>query len=205
MHQPSPRSASAHPQAFRTFARFALSLSLLSLPALAACSHDGHSRRPGEAGRTAEGVRLPKALKLPAEAPAMVYLQNPADGLARIQALSPETLSLAILVENELSTRTSSALAQLIADAADPTKSWAGIELEGGEALAHLPLLAARSETVIAQLSALPAAGEFGAVTLPPAKNGDNSTWLAWVREIDGQTWLTIGTSERARNHTHQC
>jgi hypothetical protein len=128
----------------------------------------------------------------------MVYLRNPADGLARVQALSPEKLSLAILVEQELAARTSAALAELVAKAADPSRPWAGVELEGGEAIGHLPIAGEQAEALATALAALPAAGAFGAVKLPPPAGAEAGGWLAWNRQVDGHDWLTIATSERA-------
>jgi prepilin-type processing-associated H-X9-DG protein len=182
------------------FAPTGLALCLFVLPPAAGCkSTTGESQttRPGRGGKRApDGAKLPKPLELPADAPAFAYLADPAAGLERLQALSPETLSLEVLVEQELGRHTSEALASAIAKAADPTRPWSGVELEGGEGLGHLPLRPDALAELEAQLTGLPQAGDFGALSLPAAEG--QSPWLGWLQKGENGAWFTFGSSERA-------
>ena len=177
-----------------------LALCLFALPPLAACKSatgQSQSTRPGRgSNRAPNGAKLPDPLELPADAPAFAYLANPAAGLERLQALSPEPLSLELLVERELGRHTSSSLASAIAGAADPTRPWSGVELADGEGLGHLPLEADALPELEAQLASLPKVGEFGAVSLPASDGA--AAWLGWLQKDDEGAWFTFGSSERA-------
>ncbi len=186
-----------------------LPLLTLSLALVGGCkqSSSKHADSPeGKAGRKdkdkgkeqAKQIVLPEPLELPADPPLATWLVHPNQVVARIQPYSPFQLDVRMVTKMLLANVTRSDLATLVSDAIDLERPFANVVLPGGQEIVRVEPMAGKRDALVQALAGLPAAGEFGAVALPPPDGAPASkqAWLAWLDPQDGT--LVLATSDRA-------
>lgn len=183
--------------------RLALGVALL----LGGCAQSANSDGTRSAGRQARRnkVELPDPLPLPAQPPAVFYVQTPSEGLevlqpwmdvlravplpkdappeaAQMRAEIPETLDGAYVLSEQFQAFTTPEMAQTLAAAIDSSAPWAGVRIDtddGREEIAQFQVGKKQVADLKRSLGELEKQGEFGAVMLPPreiASGGDGPT-----------------------------
>lgn len=151
----------------------------------------------GDAAKAPKRVRrkpgLPRPLRLPADAPIVIHVESPGDAIAGLSAYATQPVGgrrlLQQLVQQVPGT---GELEQQIAGAIDLERPFDVASVDG-QLVVHVPILAARTDSVAGMLADKPPVGRFGAVDLQ--RGAAPGPKLAWL-DRDTAT-LTFADDER--------
>ncbi|MEM9452680.1 MAG: hypothetical protein AAGF11_00780 [Myxococcota bacterium] len=186
---------------YRLLALCALSVSLV--PASGCKRTRSSESSPGSTGsvddaparpkRVRRKPGLPRPLRLPAQAPLIVHIQQPGDAIAGLRAYSPQLPGAReLLTQAVTQVPGAGEFESALAEAADLERSWDAVSIDG-ELIVHVPIIASQVERVAGLLANKPPVGRFGAVDLQ--RSTGPAPKLAWLdREAKA---LTLANSER--------
>jgi len=143
---------------------FALALAPACKPKVGA----GEDTSPSVANPEEAPVALPAPHPLEDTPPVGAYVRDPAAALDVAIATLPGVPPLVNVAALVIATKAPADLAEALASKIAPREPWVGARV-ADEDILHLPLLPAELDAAWALLEPFPAAGDFGAVSLPPA------------------------------------
>jgi len=136
---------------------------------------------------------MPRPLRLHADAPIVIHVESPGDTLAGLQAYAPQLPEGRSLLQQLVSQVPGGGeLEQQLAGAIDLERPLDVASVEG-QLIVHVPIMAARVESVATLLADKPPVGRFGAVDLQ--RGAVAGPKLAWLDREAGT--LTLADDER--------
>ncbi|MEM7153705.1 MAG: hypothetical protein AAF799_12735 [Myxococcota bacterium] len=135
---------------------------------------------------------MPRPLRLPANAPIIVHIQQPAQMMATLEAYAPDLPRGRALLQQAISQGNGQPIDEALATAVNMRKPWDMASVDG-QLIVQVPLLPGKVQSVAAALADKPPVGRFGAVDLQ--RGAAPGPKLAWL-DRDSAT-LTLADTER--------